>query len=184
MGDGVDRQRLPDLGTLPLRHRALARFLLTHLRAEIQQGVRQILDALPSSAPPGPAVGLRAEITGGSTMSAVEMSVDATGKVLNVTLTDDKGDATTLTPNGPDGAPATISRSSSDSSIATVDPGSGALTYLKSGVVTLSASLVDSTGTPLDGFDPATVELTLDPGTATTLMASVDDAPPVEVPVG
>jgi hypothetical protein len=148
-----------------------------HLEHELEEAVRQILAGIN---PQRPAVGIRATI-GGS--MDITLDVDVTGETVSAQFVDDKGDVTPTGPNGPDGTPATIGYASSDPTVATVDA-SGALSFLKAGTATITATANDSTGTPVAGFATGTANITLTPGAATGLEVSVNSAPPVPAPSG
>ncbi len=111
----------------------------------------------------------------------ITLDVDVTGEKVVAQFVDDKGDVTTIGPNGPDGVPATIGYTSSDETVLTVDS-SGSLSFLRAGTVTVTATANDSTGAPVADFATGTVNITLTPGAATGLQVSVEGvegAPPV-----
>lgn len=141
--------------------------------------IQSILGPSPAPPPPAPAVGIRIHL-GGNSVTTTTVSVDVTNELVVANWIDDKGDVTTA-PNGPDGNPASIAYSSSDESVVTVDS-AGNLVFLAVGTATLTASPVDSTGAPLDGFTAATADLVITPGAAVGLEVSVEGAPPVPAP--
>jgi hypothetical protein len=106
--------------------------------------------------------------TGEINMPPGTITVDTENETATVSFVDDKGDTTTA-PSG-----ATVTFSSSDTTIATIDPDSsnpfqGDVTPVSVGTVTLSAtfagSALEADGvTPIADPDPVTV--TIDPGAA------------------
>lgn len=152
---------------------------LRRLRREVA-ALTALVQQIAGDAPPRPAVGIRTTLKGEHIMD-LTLDVDVTGETVTAVFVDDKGDTGATPPAGPDGTPATIGFTSSDDTVVTVDT-AGNLSFLRAGTATLTATAVDSTGTPIAGFPTGSVNLTLTPGVAAGLQVSVQGAPPVPAP--
>lgn len=104
-------------------------------------------------------------IEGAISIMPTSLTIDQSGTAV-LQFTDDHGDAT-APPTDANGARVTVTFSSDDAAVATVDPASGAIVPVSIGAFNLSAAVTNSDGTPTlepDGvtpFSPAPLDLTV-----------------------
>lgn len=155
---------------------------LAGLSTKIDDGVAEILAAILG--PPSPPA-VSATLTVVNNQGEPEpmpstITVDTVGEAADLQFVDDKGDTDAAPPTGADGNPAVIAFVSSDPTVFTVDPESGAITVVGEGTADLSVTIDDDTGAPIleaDGttpFAPAPVSLTVTAGAAVGARLSVN----------
>ncbi len=148
-------------------------YTLGLLVQQLQQPIHVIIDSEPAPSPSGAVTSII--LIGGPAMP----TVDTTGQFATQSFTDDKGDA--------DSAPAGLVEawSSDNTAVATVDPATGALTYLSVGSANIS---VANSGAFLPAGvtafpSPPSAAVTVTPGLPVASTITIADAaPPAPAP--